>query len=255
MDVKMEDVLDSISACETITDLEREWTSTIGQLGYACFAYIDTRHLPISDEPWPYHIITLPDDYVDAYVRENFLGYDPIVRRAATSNAPFFWSECCEFAEATKPQRGTKSRARRVISVALDHGFTDGYAIPCHAVDLEGRPASSILNLYWRHDPATMVSGGSVPVWLRLAGMSFHERVLALRGATSVKRAPPSLTDREREVLVWACRGKTLDVTAASLNISERTVEFHFNNAMKKLGVVNKFHAIATAIHMGLISF
>jgi DNA-binding CsgD family transcriptional regulator len=75
-----------------------------------------------------------------------------------------------------------------------------------------------------------------------------------LRGESEQARTLPNLTDREREVLVWACRGKTRTETAELLNIGERTVEFHFENAMKKLGVFNKFHAIAVAIHLGLIS-
>ena len=62
------------------------------------------------------------------------------------------------------------------------------------------------------------------------------------------------LSNRERECFTWACRGKTRSETAEILAISDRTVEFHFQNAMRKLRVHNKFHAIAIAIHMGLIT-
>jgi DNA-binding CsgD family transcriptional regulator len=72
--------------------------------------------------------------------------------------------------------------------------------------------------------------------------------------APTDRREYPLLTNRERECFVWACRGKTRSDTADILGISDRTVEFHFQNAMRKLRVRNKFHAIALAIHLGLIS-
>ena len=91
---------------------------------------------------------------------------------------------------------------------------------------------------------------------VELVAAYFHERVLEIRGLSPTGlEARPLLTDRERECLLWACRGKTRGETASILRISERTVEFHFENVMRKLGVHNKFHAIATAIHLGLVSF
>ena len=77
----------------------------------------------------------------------------------------------------------------------------------------------------------------------RLVGFHTHE---------SLSR--PSLTNRERECLAWACRGKTGGETATILDIGERTVEFHLQNAMRKLGVHNKVHAIAVAMRRGLVA-
>lgn len=62
------------------------------------------------------------------------------------------------------------------------------------------------------------------------------------------------LTDREREVLTWAGRGKTSSEIAMILGLSERTVNFHFDQAMKRLGVTNRTQAVAKAVAQGLIS-
>ena len=73
-------------------------------------------------------------------------------------------------------------------------------------------------------------------------------------------RRPPSgkpeiqLTEREREVLTWAARGKTSAEIAAILGVRERTVNFHCDRAMRRLDVTNRTQAVAKAIAQGLAS-
>lgn len=68
-------------------------------------------------------------------------------------------------------------------------------------------------------------------------------------------RAPPGpLTTREREALTWAGRGKTSSEIAVILAISERTVNFHCDQAIKRLDVVNRTQAVARAMTAALIA-
>lgn len=62
------------------------------------------------------------------------------------------------------------------------------------------------------------------------------------------------LTDREREVLTWVGRGKTSSEIAIILGLSERTVNFHCDQAMKRLDVSNRAQAVATAVSERLIT-
>jgi DNA-binding NarL/FixJ family response regulator len=62
------------------------------------------------------------------------------------------------------------------------------------------------------------------------------------------------LTDREREVLTWVGRGKTSSEIAIILGLRERTVNFHCDQAMKRLDVTNRTQAVAKAISLGLIT-
>ncbi|HRK65964.1 MAG TPA: LuxR C-terminal-related transcriptional regulator [Hyphomonas sp.] len=64
----------------------------------------------------------------------------------------------------------------------------------------------------------------------------------------SVIHIPP----REREVLLWAARGKTSWETAQLLGLSERTVKFYLSRACDRLNVKNKTHAVAIALTHGL---
>ncbi len=65
--------------------------------------------------------------------------------------------------------------------------------------------------------------------------------------------APSQLTQRERECLMWVSLGKTANETGSIIGKSQRTVEFHLNNAVRKLGAANKIHAAAIAIRTGLL--
>jgi LuxR family quorum sensing-dependent transcriptional regulator len=63
------------------------------------------------------------------------------------------------------------------------------------------------------------------------------------------------LTKREAEILKWAKEGKTSFETSVILNISERTVNFHVGNILKKLNVINRVQAVATALERGIIGW
>lgn len=78
---------------------------------------------------------------------------------------------------------------------------------------------------------------------------------LAASGCDLTEETSPGLplTEKERACLVWVSAGKTAWETAKIIGRSQRTVEFHLNNAVLKLNAVNKIHAVAIAIKQRLI--
>ena len=66
-------------------------------------------------------------------------------------------------------------------------------------------------------------------------------------------RTPPALTRREIEVLTWAARGKSSTDIATFLGLSDRTVNFHIENVLRKLGVATRVQAVVKAKSLGLI--
>lgn len=62
------------------------------------------------------------------------------------------------------------------------------------------------------------------------------------------------LSDRERQCLEWVARGKTSWETAAILQVSERTVNFHIRNACRKLNVYSRQAGVSLAIQQGLLA-
>jgi LuxR family quorum sensing-dependent transcriptional regulator len=61
------------------------------------------------------------------------------------------------------------------------------------------------------------------------------------------------LTPREREVLEWVAQGKSAWEIGEILTIKKRTVDEHVHTAVRKLGAVNRAHAVALAVRDGLI--
>lgn len=62
------------------------------------------------------------------------------------------------------------------------------------------------------------------------------------------------LTERELETLTWAARGKSSGDVAVILGISERTVNFHLDNAMRKVGVATRVQAAVKCAMLGIIN-
>lgn len=87
------------------------------------------------------------------------------------------------------------------------------------------------------------------------AGGSLLQPTVAARLAARVARpAPPSLTPREREVLLLVAQGRSNKEIAAALGVVERTVKFHLSAAMARLGAANRTEAVTLAAQHGLIT-
>lgn len=65
---------------------------------------------------------------------------------------------------------------------------------------------------------------------------------------------PGELSNRERRVVELSADGKTASEIAAILQISQRTVHAHLQNASEKLRAVNKTHTVVKALRYGQIS-
>src|SRR5262249_23121486 len=61
------------------------------------------------------------------------------------------------------------------------------------------------------------------------------------------------LTDREIEALTWVARGKSSGDIAILMRVSERTINFHINNVIRKVGVATRVQAAIRCALLGLI--
>jgi DNA-binding NarL/FixJ family response regulator len=62
-----------------------------------------------------------------------------------------------------------------------------------------------------------------------------------------------ALTDREIEALTWVAKGKSSTDIATLMNVSERTVNFHISNVIRKCGVATRVQAAIRCALLGLI--
>ena len=69
----------------------------------------------------------------------------------------------------------------------------------------------------------------------------------------SAPRAVPPISRRELECLVLTANGQTSEEIAARLGLSVHTANQYLTNSTHKLNAVNRMHAVAKAMRMGLI--
>lgn len=93
---------------------------------------------------------------------------------------------------------------------------------------------------------------------LQLLAVHAQDAVQRLLVAPAVEppsaSALPVLTARELEVLRWAMDGKSAWATGELLGMSEHTVNFHFRNIHRKLGVASKHQAVLRALSLNLLA-
>jgi DNA-binding NarL/FixJ family response regulator len=86
-----------------------------------------------------------------------------------------------------------------------------------------------------------------------MLGIVVDNRLRRAEGRTGA-HSEIRLTAREKEVLTWVGRGKTSSEIALILGLSDRTINFHCDQAMRRLDVINRVQAVAKALSEGLIT-
>jgi len=162
---------------------------------------------------------------------DNYVRRCPVTRHILETREPFFW---------TKTRQADGDRYR-VVRRPLGSG-PHGLQVPVFGpLGLEG--AMSL-------GGGQVDSSAEVRVLLAMVATAafFSARRLLEAPGTQVVR---KLSDRERQVLAWTAAGRRQADIAATLGLSERTVENHLRAARRRLGVATTAQAIKTAIHNG----
>ncbi|MEH2468254.1 response regulator transcription factor [Nostoc sp.] len=82
-----------------------------------------------------------------------------------------------------------------------------------------------------------------------------HKHIPPHVGAKLLERiASSELSERELEVLQLITTGKSTQAISKALNITERTVNFHINHILSKLGVDDRTQAVVVALRRGIVN-
>jgi LuxR family quorum sensing-dependent transcriptional regulator len=177
-------------------------------------------------------------EWLKIYGEERYAEVDPIMHYLRRSMTPL---------EHNGIAYGSDLRALELMQRRRDFGFASGLSVP-----ILGPTGSTGYVSY-------AILKGSEPDLSAHEKRAFHlmtlyafDRFRRLRSLTSAQKR--ILTERQREVLTWIAAGKSAWETGEILDISARTVEEHAQQALERLGAVNRTQAVAIAIRDGLIS-
>jgi LuxR family quorum-sensing system transcriptional regulator SolR len=206
------------------------------KLGFEYCCYGIRMPLPVS-KPAVAIFDTYPAGWMKHYQANGFLDIDPTVRTGMRGTGLILWP---------KPNY---DYAPRLWSDAHDFGLTVGVA---HS-SWTAHGVFGLLTMARHADVLTPAEINHLELpttWLANLSHTLMSNFLSPKLAPEARAR---LTSREREVLCWTGEGKTSYEIGQILNISERTVNFHVNNALLKLTSTNKVQAVVKAIAMGLI--
>lgn len=233
-------LFESLLTCSSVEELHANTTTIAREMGFEHFLYGVQVNTSLT-RPYRFILSCYPEEWRKHYDAEGYANIDPTVSHCARTAIPIIWKN--------EIFKGRKEA--RVRSEAKDCGLVSGASFSVHG----GRGESAMLSLATsresreaQNDIVAMMGQA------QLLTCYLHEavqRIVLSKGAVPLKKI--NLTDREKECLLWAAEGKTGWEIANIVNISERTVTFHLQNAAQKLGVVNRRQAISRALSMGLI--
>jgi DNA-binding CsgD family transcriptional regulator len=256
--MRVVDLIERVEACQTIESLRETLQFIAEQYGFSSFNFFDNGR---PHQEVPFFMGTLRQDFLDGYVEQDLLRLDPCVSLARRTNTIFSWDDV-----AVPQYKGIKkSGAQRTMEFADDHGYRNGVVVPFHFADRLGRPNSCLVAFFWADSRKRFhffVSRRKYDLhlimiyWAQRAVDIVGEKLrdgARFVGADDFYRYRDMLTDRERDVLAWAARGKTRQDTAEILRLSEDTIKTHLMGALAKLDANNKTQAVAKAIALRLI--
>jgi LuxR family transcriptional activator of conjugal transfer of Ti plasmids len=233
-----QEFIDAIHTANDEADFERVATRVAQSLGFRWFAYL-CLHGDASTL-----ISSYPKSWTSRYFDLHYEQLDPVVRRARLEHDLFSWGSGASTPAGTREQR-------KFFEEAKTFGIVSGITVPIKGGF--GRMAAFTLATDDRAMRPEQLVAKSKDV-VQLVGLYFHTHVAARLGAGSDQPdADGVLTQRERQCLAWAARGKTVADTAILVGIAPRTVAFHLENARRKLEATSIAQCVAEALRRRLL--
>ena len=208
---------------------------TVKPLGFDFCGWRSKTLLPLSRKT----NFTLHNTEDEVYRKEKEGGYDeenaPILKHCSTTMTPLLW-------------RGTTDeslflQAPELFEEFYGFGHRAGYAQSI----IESK---KIYSVFW-------ANSSNVFKHQELLAIDFKMQWIAMSVLAKMNKmglvSNIALSKREKEILKWFGDGKTSDQIGMILNLSHSTINFHFRNAMKKLGTHNKTSTIVKAIYLHLL--
>jgi len=210
------------------------------ELGFAFFAL--THHVDIRQAPQPaIRLATYPAEWVDFFDRQRLGPSDPVHRASHLTSVGFAWSEVPAMIPLSRRDRDILDRAQLA-------GIGDGFTIPAH---VPGESYGSCSFATRRGEP---IEPDALPR-AQLVGAFAFEAARRLWKIRAVDKPVPGLTDRQRDCLLWAARGKSDWEISRILGISHETVIQHLKQARERYGVGKRTLLAVHALFDGTISF
>ncbi|KPH83187.1 LuxR family transcriptional regulator [Bosea vaviloviae] len=232
VEMAYQELVDGLHSSVGEMEFRRVGQRVAESMGFRYFAY-----LGFGDAD-PVLISSYPKRWSEHYFAEGYQDVDPVVAFAKGKRSTMQWTREAARQFPLRAQKRLFDDAdefgiRHGVSVAIAGGF-DRFAAFTFAVD----------EVSAAHGKMVTEANDIV----QLIGLTFHAHADAKLALRSPRVEAVPLTQRERECLAWASRGKSMEATAMILGITPRAVKFHLDNARASLGAETLPQAVAIAL-------
>jgi DNA-binding CsgD family transcriptional regulator len=239
----IERFIEAANDAKTTHEVSTLFGCALENYGYDRFCYsLITDHPSLGLDAGHGVVQNYPADWMAHYTANNYEKKDPLPRHGLKTMRPFTWDSISE-------SRALKPDEKRVMNEAEEARLLDGVAIPICGTggELAGVGIASSARR-GRADAKLLYK-------LQALVMQFHMVYTALEKKDRPARPEGAihLTNREKEILLWAAEGKSDSVIADILGVTHATIRFHMNNIFRKLDANERTMATVKAIRRGLI--
>lgn len=212
-----------INAARTADDLSAALRDICKELGFQYFAL--THHVDIRRASGrAIRLHNYPARWADFYDEKALGVSDPVHRASHVTRIGFLWS--------TIPDKIPLTRQDRLmLEWGCEQGIGDGFTVPAHV------PAEACGSCSFANETGRPIPVDALPVAELVGGFAF-EVARRIWGVRSLDLdPPPRLTDRQRDCVLWAGRGKGDWEISRILDVSEETVARHIRHGCGRYGV------------------
>lgn len=229
------DIISKAVSCETHEDLRLLFNKLrdIIPFEYAICLFASLGPEGIREQ---YEVMNLnfPEEWIRIYGDSNYYKIDPVFQENFRMFGLQLWSDT--YNKYKPPDT--------FISLAEDFRLKKGYTYGA-------RNYKNTRGSLFSFSGDTILVEPRTHFFLHHLSPHFHQALERI--SLKRKREGRSLSRKELEVLKWFIQGKTSWETSVIMGISERTVRFYAETIIQKLDASSRTHAVAIALHLGLI--
>ena len=232
--------IEEIRTVQTEAELVRLVARVLTEFGFQHYALVS--HVDLLAPPQgAVRIISYPTVWKARSAEQRYFADDPVLLTAQRLALPFTWEEIPRHIDLTR-------RQRLILDEAKEAGLSNGYTVPIH---IPGQVSGSCTFIYEEGeiDPACFPAAHYVGIYafnaaLRLAGRAAGPQDERVR-----------LTNRQRQCLSLAARGKSDWSIGQLLELSQQTVHMHIELAKGRYNVSSRVEAVVRALFDGELAF
>ncbi len=228
-----------VAAIANADDLADAMAAIAADLGFQYFAIIHHVDLTAAGAT-AIRLHNYPPRWAEHYEKNGLGVSDPVHRASHRTSIGFRWSRIPALIKLTP-------RDRQMLERGRVEGIGDGFTVPANV------PGEAFGSCSFANEEGQPVADAMLPL-AQLAGDYAFEaarHVWRVREGSGAAR----LTDRQRDCVLWAARGKTDWEISRILDVSEETVIRHIKLARERYGVEKRTSLAIRALFDGTLSF